>query len=140
MAKTDPTPSQIAALKNLGISSLSSKKTCASLLTWILNGGPEMGKRIAMVIDAQRRFVGKRVRYPGDGELNPPKTGTVLQIFYPNMDMRAALVEGTNRRFKSPLAAMVRWDKSVTHAVGISSLEVLAEEQEDTPEKAENLS
>lgn len=114
MKKDKPTPRQIDALQNMHIVPPPWKRDCTRLIGWVTGGGEEMGNRIATVIDAQKRYIGKRVQHVNG------KTGTVRYITHLGPGRAEPAEE--DHHYTHPLDAILDWDDGNVSQASIGSL------------------
>lgn len=118
-----PTAAQVSALESMGIVPPSKARAAATLLRWVSNGGSESGKRIGIIIEAQKQYLGKRVR-------KHVSEGTVQYLFWQHLGIKAKMREGQDHRYNHPLTAMVKWDHGATYMAHLNSELVLLAEGE----------
>ncbi len=118
-----PTLAQVQALESMGIVPPSKASAANTLLRWVSNGGVESGKRIAIIVDAQKRYLGKRVR-------KHTTEGTVQYLFWQHLGIKAKMRNGKDHSYNHPLTAMVKWDLGGTYMAHINSELVLVSDDD----------
>ena len=99
-----PEPAQITALKDLGIEAPATRYACSITLDWIEKGGNERNRRIAILVEANRIWLGKKVMSENSF------TGTIKSIMPKTPESIRQLYYGKQYRSSGPLFALVYWD------------------------------
>gem|GEM_PF-6916454 len=104
----------------MGIVPPPKERAAATLLRYIFNGGDRSGERIAIVIAAQQKYLGKAVL----DEYGRP--GTVSYLFWQHLGIKAKMRSSRDHRYGHPLAAMVKW-KGETSMRNLSKITLVEE-------------